>query len=189
MDSLHPAHCRQVWSFLHVERGAHLEPNMMSSAVWQACQDGNIEVLEFMAQRGFNLHSVGSAAFDGDAGEELLLNACRDGRTVVVEFLLGPGANVRAGRPLSAALAHDHLDAAEVLLRHGADVNEEDGLPLRMAVGIAERGRRLRMLDFLLERGALVIPRALEMARANRDKDALAMLDAANRILLDECKS
>jgi len=97
------------------------------NALIQCAKYGKSEWLEFLLNRGADVHS------DGD---NALRCASYYGDVEVVKILLNAGADVHADNDwsLRAASENGHAKVVELLLNAGADVNANNGIALRWAI-------------------------------------------------------
>lgn len=85
-----------------------------------------------------------------------LYTAAYHGQPDMIALLISKGANVRVGNsePLRIALSQNKLEAAKVMLEHGADVNGRDGAG-RTALELAS-GDDISAVKLLIEKNAKV---------------------------------
>jgi uncharacterized protein len=122
--------------------------------------------------------------------QELLAHAAARGNLPVMRIMLALGADPRAhgsaGYPLGAAVWGRHVDAIDLLLSRGVDVDTPDpsgSTPLMAAARIGDP----ELLRFLLDHGANLgavssCGNALDVAVANHREDAAALLKARGAV-------
>ena len=120
----------------------------------EACQSGNVEIVELLLDKGAD-----ASALDSEA----LVDTCsriehpahvdrRRNRYKIVKLLLDYGAKPRAqdNHALIAACQLDCVEIVELLLDYGADPNARDGLALRISCQVGFAG----IVRLLLANGA-----------------------------------
>jgi cytochrome c2 len=128
------------------------EPEMLVKPLYYASQRGHTEVVSYLLSLGANPDSA--TAFGTSLGI-----AARNNHTDIVAALLAAGAdpNLRGGEykfmPLHQAAERGSIEAARLLLDHGADVDARDrfGWPAIQYAGYKDR---TEMIAFLREMGA-----------------------------------
>ena len=134
---------------------ASLRPQRFT-ALDVAAINGNVGVLAVLIKHGVDLNDEGDFA-------TTLQHAARTNKADVVDVLVAGGADMEAtgkhfsGNPLHGASMTLSLEAAVVLLKHGADVNARDkygATPLHAAAGKAGKRGAVEMVDLLLRWGA-----------------------------------
>lgn len=125
-----------------------------------------------------------------EKGETPIIPACAKGNVKLVLGLLKQGHSVNAGDALGWTALHEasnygHVDIVNVLLDHGADINNRGGpccegiTPLHDAAACGH----LEVIDCLLDRGAN------PLVRTNNGETPLDSLIACrNRVILEEKK-
>lgn len=125
-----------------------------------------------------------------EKGETPIIPACAKGNVKLVSSLLKSGHSVNAGDALGWTALHEasnygHVDIVNVLLDHGADINNRGGpccegiTPLHDAAACGH----LDVVDCLLDRGAN------PLVRTNNGETPLDSLIACrNRVVLEERK-
>lgn len=125
-----------------------------------------------------------------EKGETPIIPACAKGNVKLVLSLLKQGHSVNAGDALGWTALHEasnygHVDIVNVLLDHGADINNRGGpccegiTPLHDAAACGH----LEVIDCLLDRGAN------PLVRTNKGETPLDSLIACrNRVILEEKK-
>lgn len=125
-----------------------------------------------------------------EKGETPIIPACAKGNVKLVLSLLKSGHSVNAGDALGWTALHEasnygHVDIVNVLLDHGADINNRGGpccegiTPLHDAAACGH----LEVIDCLLDRGAN------PLVRTNKGETPLHSLIACrNRVVLEEKK-
>jgi len=125
-----------------------------------------------------------------EKGETPIIPACAKGNVKLVLSLLKQGHSVDAGDALGWTALHEasnygHVDIVNVLLDHGADINNRGGpccegiTPLHDAAACGH----LEVIDCLLDRGAN------PLVRTNKGETPLDSLIACrNRVILEEKK-
>ena len=142
-----------------VEQGADVESrdNDKQTPLVLAALGGQRQVIQFLLDNGADIAAVDSRH------RTVLQKAAERGDKGMVEFLLSKGAaanaasgeGIRSITPLGCAVRYGHRDAADVLLRHGADPDAKGmcgRTPLQWA---AVRGHT-EVAKLLLEHGATV---------------------------------
>jgi len=155
---------------------AHGEPRVIKSlvkagvepsdfTVVNALTSGNLELAQFIVDRGFDLnnldpYSAGNIGREGDSAaiefflehggniDRVLEGVADSGNMEMVQYLLGRGANPKANNSsaVRAAASKNHKDIVDLLLKEGADLNEA----LAGAVGRVH----LEFVKYLVELGA-----------------------------------
>ena len=101
-----------------------------------------------------------------EQGLSPLFQSARRNETEVVELLLAKGADIEDGRVLNFVVADpERYDMAKLLIDKGADVNRKDAngdSPLQLATIF---GKSLRIIDLLLDNGAVVDSSRSEIIR------------------------
>ena len=144
-----------------VEAGADVNAanELGATPLWLAAENGSAPIIEVLLAAGASPNPRLAR------GETPLMAAARAGGTAAVEALVAAGADIDAAETLRGqkalmwALSEGHLDAARVLLDHGADVHSRSKsgyTPLLFAV----RQNDLDAVRLLLARGANVNDRA-----------------------------
>jgi ankyrin repeat protein len=146
------------------------------TALGAASQMANLEILEFLLDRGVSLDVFAAAALgmtervlefldvdpslaqaSGVHGFPILWFPIVGGHRVTVEALLDRGAPVNAGvgiaTPLHAAAGFGRPELVELLLDRGADPNAKD-FQGKTALGSANKVGRTDIADLLRRRGA-----------------------------------
>lgn len=170
---LTPLHRASAQCLIHViellcKRGAdvvHVDMVQLT-ALHYACTVGRFEVVKLLMQYLDPIHLP-------DLASDLLHCACSGGHADVAEFLLtNLDANqdfVKKGRsPLALACKMCHADVVQVLLKHGADVDQEDSqneTPLYRICGYANDDYAI-IAALLLQHGA-------QISWPTRDKSVL----------------
>lgn len=117
----------------------------------RACNDGKLEVIRWLIQRGANLEAK------DDYGETALYWACFFGKAAVVELLLEKGAN-RAekyfGRTLlMLACDNEKSDVIDVLIRRGANLEEKSNYGTTALMQACDAGKS-DVIERLIRSGA-----------------------------------
>lgn len=92
------------------------------TALYAACLNGNAGMIALLLENGVDPNTA-------VAGETALMTAARTGKVDAVNALVARGANVNAKEPsqrqtpLMWAAAENHAAAAQLLVRHGADLS------------------------------------------------------------------
>lgn len=81
-----------------------------------AASTGSFEHMRWLIQRGWSLE------YADDRGISVLKAAISSGNIDTVQFLIDQGVDTSTGSPLGYAIYCRNFDAAERLLRHGADI-------------------------------------------------------------------
>jgi ankyrin repeat protein len=127
-------------------------PYFASSALALAVEAGNKAMVDLLLALGAQIDATEGAA---------LKAAVRARNVAMVEYLLAKGARADpppdaggmvAERPLALAAGQGDLRMAQLLIRHGAEVNAGQTRP---ALAIAAQALDLPMMDLLLASGAL----------------------------------
>ncbi|KAL3496092.1 ankyrin repeat-containing domain protein [Aspergillus germanicus] len=139
----------------HVERlldlGLDVNTNLLWKSIWSpvmaACLAGRVETLEFLLERGADLHVLA----EGTGTMEM---AARGGHAQVVEFLLGKNVTVNdeegGSPPLVGAAAGGHLAVVKLLLeRPDIDLNGGDSWPPPALIWAVQRGHEDIVLELL----------------------------------------
>jgi ankyrin repeat protein len=134
-------------------------------------QEWNPEITRLLVEYGANPNT------SGDSGVTPLANATGDNKIEAVELLLELGADVNYseghGTALHTACAYEYPQVAEILIKHGADVNavgDEGWTPLFHAA----EAWNAEMIQLLLSHGA---------RRDARDHEGRTASDVARRSL------
>ncbi|KAJ6487633.1 ankyrin repeat-containing domain protein [Mycena sanguinolenta] len=124
-----------------------------------AARQGHLDIIRLLLENGADINAHCEPADFGTA----LHSASRAGHTEVVRFLLENGGDVGAhdeflATPLHKACNMGYMGIIQLLLENGADVNgaSSDGTPWQVARA-ARRGDA-RILDLLIQTGAIVNP-------------------------------
>lgn len=142
---------------LLLERSGHVSQNSgrLYELIVLAAGQGCILVVNFLLERGVNIHCQGSFL--------PLLSAVFSGRVAVVRLLLEKGADIESkdlgGRtPLHGAAFTGQLAVVKLLLEKGADIETRhqcDQTPLHNAAALA-KSELEDVIQFLLDKGAEV---------------------------------
>ena len=145
----------------------------MSSALLTAIEIQNYELVERLLRSGANAN-VNTDDENDDFSDDQpysmfpLERAVVDGRIEIVHLIIANGANeTEIARALQAAVNIDQVEAAEVLIGYGANINtsplsivySEDPhymLPPRTALQAAAENRNIELVRLLLDSGAEV---------------------------------
>ena len=122
----------------------HKNPYM--SPLKFAASGASTHIVESLIKRGADIKEQSLICFS-------LKNAA------MIDLLAARGTDVRAsncgGRsPLSAAVQEEALESAEVLLKHGADVNEQNNMSKRTPLQMVATLGLVRSVKWLIEHGA-----------------------------------
>jgi ankyrin repeat protein len=113
-----------------------------------ALEQGHMEVFEVVAESGIPL-----GGFLSRHGESLLERAIRRKKDEIAKFLLGMGVKPIDGGPLVESVARGDAELTQLLIKHGANPNQVNGLK-RYPLGVAcSRGHR-DIIEILLKHGA-----------------------------------
>ena len=126
---------------------------MSDNALSYAAQSGNLELVQWLANKGVGVT------------DQALCHAAQSGNLELVQWLVEQGADVHTSNrrlsqsALGAAVLCDHLDIVRYLIEQGAGVNESINLsvyesPLQLAVFVED----FEMVQYLVEHGANVNP-------------------------------
>ncbi len=120
-----------------------------------ACEQGHLDLAEFLLERGADIHQVNTRVF---RGKTALMGAARAGHVEVMKLLLAHKADVNAAGALEETAlfkaAHQgHVDAVSILLENGADLHARDSQGNTPLLHAAARGHT-QVLELLLDRGA-----------------------------------
>lgn len=140
---------------LLVELGADAESGGRNSPVWTVLTKGDTKMLDVMRDADVSLPL------------EALFFACKQGDKELAAWLIDNGWDVNArlgekgrtdlerdGAPLHVAVGAGHRNIVELLLAHGADVNDVGEDRKRTPLMIAAQKPDVDMLEFLLAAGA-----------------------------------
>lgn len=119
---------------------------------YRAAGKGDLDTAKNLISKGADLHIKRN-------GYSAIYIACMNGHLEVVKFLLEKGANINPleSMPLQIALGEGHSEIAKLLISKGANINSYD-FPYGTPLGMAATNGNLEMVNFLLEKGALVNP-------------------------------
>ena len=143
-------------------------PNAAPSiSVAEACEQGNVEVVEIFLNSGGNVNAcvLGKNARFLDWSP--IHFACKGGHIQIVEILLSNGADKEKlshrsqERPLHLAIEAGHVAMVRYFLDNGTNISTPDGVGAQ-AIHVAAKCRSTAILSFLLDRGV-----AIESAMAN----------------------
>lgn len=131
-----------------VDCGADIEKHGIynnTSALQAAAENGHLDVVEYLYERGAVIDSNGNYA---------LLLALQNGRFPVVEFLRSKGADIHTvcNTVLVLVAGTKRLDIIKYLCENGADVNTDNGMALYQAV----RQSHIDVVKYLIENGARI---------------------------------
>ena len=171
-----------VWDEDTNRGDTNTSPNSALSILFgEACEQGNVEVVETFLESGGNVH----APVLGKKEPFLDLNpihlASKGGHVRVVEILLSYGADkemlscVSGGRPLHLAVQAGHLAMVRYFLDHGTNIASQDGDGFQ-AIHLAAEGGSTEILSLLLGRGTAIDSamsdgaQALHMASYNSER-------------------
>ena len=138
------------------------DPEMLSSYDWldwlplgRAAAEGRTEAVEFLLEQGAE---ADQRDMQNQTALDRVLSATRapqPAKLRIIETLLSHGADVNAGpiRPLSLAAQSGDLEAARLLLQHGAKVDAKDANGGRPLHGAACQGD-CALIGLLLDQGA-----------------------------------
>lgn len=124
-------------------------------------QNGHVEVVKILIKRGADIEARSTT---GNTPLNFAISA-ESNRIEVMSLLLSAGASVNVvvgfsgDTPLYSAIHAGHLDAVELLIKHGADINVRNqvvGTPLHYAAYLA----RPKIAELLIRQGADVNARA-----------------------------
>lgn len=152
-----------------LQQGASIHPNDEDSrSVLHAgvCSKSRVVVERLLATDERSLNFVRHAAANEDDNcdyddfvETPLCKASRDGGLEIVQLLLAKGAdmrpNLKGHTPLRLACELEHLDVAELLLDHGADVHVESKYGLTAFEKSCYLGQE-QIVALLLKHGAIL---------------------------------
>jgi ankyrin repeat protein len=150
---------------------------ILDEALVYAAKCGRVAALDFLLQRGANVHAE---PYNGTA----LHWACSTGQVATVEWLLDHGANIHGlskfgGEsglsPLHIAAWSGKTEVARLLLNRGADITVRETRYWATPLDWAEFNGRQETRDFLLAQGGHDI---LDSVRFNLLDRVRAMLDA-----------
>jgi len=132
---------------------------MMDNELGRAIDEENLDVIRGCLARGSSPDSP------VDEFDSPLVSAARSGTLKVIDLLLDEGAQVDMSAPsgllpLCGAIANGKLSAVKKLIKRVADVNAQDGDPLRSAV----YHQQYRCVCALLEAGASPNPRGFGLS-------------------------
>lgn len=125
-----------------------------------AILDGSVDIVELLLAHGADVNALDSR------GDALLPQAARGGQLEVMRLLLDAGADIHGGLTTSdfsgavdgTALYHaasrGHVDIAELLIGHGADVNLGESWVNEAPLHVAALKNQPDMIAVLLEHGA-----------------------------------
>lgn len=141
---------------LLVNHGAEINPSEKDSPnipLHAALRRGHYEIAKYLISKGADVLVV------SQSGYTALHAACESGNPQIVELAISPNSNLNAKdktgvTPLRlAAQAHDSVEIAAILIKHGADVNipDEDG---RTALNWAVTMHHTKTVELLLQHGA-----------------------------------
>ncbi len=121
---------------------------------WRACEEGAVNMMEILLNKGANVNAVDSMLSDDTA----LMFASRNGHANVVEKLLAAGADVNAAASdgytaLMFASRNGHADVVEKLLAAGANVNAAGVLGVTALLSASVHGHA-NVVEKLLAAGA-----------------------------------
>jgi hypothetical protein len=174
--------------------GAHMVVIQMLSSY------GSVEALDFVLERiqrentqpEFDLallNTWNAAAFEGNAAiirlclskyhvdpnfaDGIALRwACRRGYVEILDALAEFGHDLIAAVPMFSAIRYHQTAIVKRLIHHGADIDVQDCAMLREAVRLGF----LDVVEALLEAGAKVNERVMDVAREHNDNDIIALL-------------
>ena len=155
---------------LLIENGADVntKDGFGDTVLMFACEQGHLDLAEFLLKRGADINQVNSRIFKGRTA---LMAAARAGQVEAVKLLLAHDAEVDAAdtgkeTALCKAAYHGHAEVVRLLLENGADIHTRDSrrnTPLLHAAW----GGHTRVVELLLDGGADV------NARNDQDWNAL----------------
>lgn len=159
--------------------GAPMRSSGVKNALYEAASEGREGMVKAMLRAGADPNAADKE------GRMPLLGAAAGGHIAIVRHLLASGAEVdRQGSEYGTALFMAGLIGNEEMLRllvdHGANVNLDTGAGYTPLVSAIE-GKKPGLVKFLLVRGALVDPRALEVARKVSNPEILKLIEQASR--------
>ena len=133
-------------------RISHQTGGDLNSDLFQAIEDGNLESVKYLVQKGADVNHPGKYAYP-------LYTAITYNHLAIVKYLVEHGANVnypgKYGSPLRNAIIMGYVAIVEYLVEHGADVNHpgKDGYsPLYNAIMTGN----VDIIQSLVENGANV---------------------------------
>ncbi|KAL3880955.1 hypothetical protein ACJMK2_033157 [Sinanodonta woodiana] len=167
-----------------LDRG--VDPNTVLSnqepAIFLTIEDERTEILDVLIEGKADVNILNSQ------GESPLYTSCREGFVKVCQTLLQAGADPNFvcqedgdQTPLIVATAHEQNEVVKVLLKHGCDLNVQDGDGWT-ALWHANSNSDVEMMDLLLKSGASKdIPDAdghslLDEAKENEDDEVIELL-------------
>lgn len=160
--------------------GSHPDPETLVRPLYFASQRGNSDAAIYLLEQGAPANATTSF---GTALEM----AARGNHTDIVSALLAAGAdpNLPGGEdgktPLHDAAERGAIEAARLLLQHGADVNARTVRWDHLAIHLAARKGDTEMVAFLREMGAAPAPvdplQTGELEAADPEKGRIAALE------------
>ena len=116
------------------ECSIHLQNSYNSTPLFNACEEGSLDAVKFLAERGAAIKTF-------DKRETVLHVACKNNNLPLVEYLLQNGFDINVRNsdnrtPLHVACNEGHLQIVQFLVEKGADINVKDNLnetPLSLA--------------------------------------------------------
>jgi ankyrin repeat protein len=137
--------------------------NWGATSLMAAAAGGDLATAQLLLKHGAEVNAQSAAdpiGFILGGGRNALMWAAYRGDISMMRLLIDAGADVNIpgffGSPLSQAAWGDHTSATELLLKHGAKVNQADPgtgyTPLHWAASTEKNDRKL--VDFLVGQGA-----------------------------------
>jgi ankyrin repeat protein len=144
---------------LLIENGADVntKDGFGGTVLMFACEQGYLDLAEFLLERGADIHQVNDKVF---RGRTALIGAAWAGQVEAVKLLLAHNADVNAeaaGKEtaLFKAAYNGHAEVAGILLENGADIDARDYRGNTPLLHAASRGHA-GVVELLLDRGAEV---------------------------------
>lgn len=124
--------------------GASLSEHKGNDAIVRFAEHGNLEMVKFLMEKGFN------PRMDNDSA---LQNAAKQGHLQVVKFLLEQGADIEVcdDDVIQTVIDNGHVEMLKFLLENGIKMPFGAGF----SIAALARSNHLEMIKFLLEKGAV----------------------------------